>query len=166
MADLTSRYALPMLASGQAQKEITHNEALLLIDALAHPTIESRSLAVSPVSPQPGQLWLVAAAASGDWLGKTAQLALWTSGGWRFIVPREGLMIWSKPDGAHIFYANDAWQSGSWPVLGLSVAGQQVVGSRQAAIADPALGSTQDVQARAAISGILSALRGHGLIQA
>jgi hypothetical protein len=28
MTEYTSRYALPMLASGQAQKEITHNRLL------------------------------------------------------------------------------------------------------------------------------------------
>jgi hypothetical protein len=164
MADSTNRYALPLLVSGQAQKEITHNEALLLIDALAHPAIESRSLAAPPLSPQPGQLWLVAAAATGDWLGKSAQLALWTSGGWRFIAPRDGMLVWSKPDGAALIYSSGAWQVSSWPVLSLSVAGQQVVGPRGPAVADPVGGTVVDLQARAAISGLLSALRSHGLI--
>jgi hypothetical protein len=164
MADMTSRYALPLLASGQAQKEITHNEALLLIDALAHPAIESRSLTAPATSPQPGQLWLVAAAATGDWLGKAGQLALWTSGGWRFIAPRDGMLVWSKPDGAQLFYASGAWQITSWPVISLSVAGQQVVGARRPAIADPVGGTSQDVQARSAITALLSAMRGHGLI--
>ncbi|MGL4312420.1 MAG: DUF2793 domain-containing protein, partial [Sphingomonas sp.] len=32
MAETTSRLALPLLAAGQAQKEMFHNEALALID--------------------------------------------------------------------------------------------------------------------------------------
>jgi hypothetical protein len=48
---------------------------------------------------------------------------------------------------------------------GLAVAGSQVVGSRQAAIADVAeTGSAEDQVARAAVNDILAALRAHGLI--
>ena len=32
---VTSRLQLPLMAAGQAQKEVTHNEALLLIDSPA-----------------------------------------------------------------------------------------------------------------------------------
>ncbi|MBL0914169.1 MAG: response regulator, partial [Sphingopyxis sp.] len=36
MTDLprTARYSLPLLALAQAQKEVTHNEALVLLDAM------------------------------------------------------------------------------------------------------------------------------------
>ena len=41
MPELASpRFDLPLLAVSQAQKEITHNEALILIDALLHPVAE------------------------------------------------------------------------------------------------------------------------------
>jgi hypothetical protein len=43
--------------------------------------------------------------------------------------------------------------------------GQQVVGSRAAAIASPADGATIDAEARAAIDRILASLRQHGLIE-
>jgi Protein of unknown function (DUF2793) len=164
MTDITSRYALPLLASGQAQKEITHNEALLLIDALAHPAIESRSLTSAPLNPQPGQIWLVADNATGDWIGKSAQLALWTTGGWRFIVPKLGMVIWSKPDGFFILFTGTVWQIGSWPVQQLVVAGQRVVAGRQQAIADPVGGTVLDGQARTTITNVLNAMRAHGLI--
>jgi hypothetical protein len=47
------------------------------------------------------------------------------------------------------------------------VAGNQVVGARGAAIANPAGGATVDAEARAALVALLDALRaatGHGLI--
>ena len=65
MADVTARFALPVLKAGQAQKEVTHNEALARVDALLHPVVESMALAVPPPAPEPGRGWLVAAAPSG-----------------------------------------------------------------------------------------------------
>jgi hypothetical protein len=47
---------------------------------------------------------------------------------------------------------------------GLVVAGDQVVGARAGAIADPAGGMVIDLMCRAAVVQILNALRGHGLI--
>jgi enamine deaminase RidA (YjgF/YER057c/UK114 family) len=164
MTELTSRYGLPMLASGQAQKEITHNEALLLLDALAHATIESRSVSAPPPQPQPGEIWLIAAAPTGDWLGKVGQLAVSSNGGWRYIVPKAGMILWSKADAVYVFFDGAVWVVGSWPVQQLTVAGQKVVASRQPAIADPVSGTTLDIQARAAIINILNTLRTHGLI--
>jgi len=45
------------------------------------------------------------------------------------------------------------------------IGGEQVIGSRAAAIADPAAGATVDNEARTAIDAILDALREHGLIE-
>lgn len=42
---------------------------------------------------------------------------------------------------------------------------QRVVGPRQAGIASPTGGTTEDVEARTAIDSILAALRAHGLIE-
>ena len=47
----------------------------------------------------------------------------------------------------------------------LVLQGDQVVGSRQPAIASPSGGTTTDAEARAAIEQLLSALRQHGLIE-
>lgn len=62
-----------------------------------------------------------------------------------------------------------AYQTGGWElgiVRGstLILDGQQVVGSRRAAIADPSGGAAVDAEARTAVSQILAALRQHGLI--
>src|SRR3989344_3642622 len=86
MTDLpsTARFALPLLAMAQAQKEVTHNEALTLLDALVQPVVEDGPQAVPPSAPVAGQGWIVGAAASGAWVGEEGALALWTSGGWRF----------------------------------------------------------------------------------
>ena len=47
---------------------------------------------------------------------------------------------------------------------GVVIDGNQVVGGQAAAIANPAGGTTIDLESRATLNQILDALRGHGLI--
>jgi Protein of unknown function (DUF2793) len=164
MADASARLALPFLAAGQAQKEITHNEALTVVDGLLQGALEGRSLAMPPATPQPGQLWLISAGAFAAWSGQAGKLGLWTAGGWRFLVPVAGMLLWSKADLVFGWFDGTAWHWGDWPVTAVKVAGQQVVGPAKPAISAPAGGSVIDSQGRTAITAILQALRDHGLI--
>ncbi len=54
--------------------------------------------------------------------------------------------------------------NGKFEVQAVQVAGQQVVGARQAAVANAAGGATIDAEARTAINALLAAARAHGLI--
>ena len=70
MSEATERHQLPLLQSGQSQKEVTHNEALVRLDALLHLAVESRTASVPLVSPTLGATWIVAVGAAGDWSGQ------------------------------------------------------------------------------------------------
>ena len=164
MADTTTRFALPMLVAGQAQKEITHNEALALVDALLHPVVETMALSTPPSAPVAGQGWIVAAAPSGAWAGHAAELAVWTDGGWRFAVPTEAMTIWVRDLGLHARRTGSAWTAGTIAMLSLRCNGVQVVGPRQPAVAAAAGGATVDAEARSTLAAVLSTLRNHGLI--
>lgn len=61
-------------------------------------------------------------------------------------------------------YRAGAWELGILRGSSLILGGEQVVGSRGAAIASPSGGSTVDSEARNALSQVLAALRQHGLI--
>jgi hypothetical protein len=78
---------LPLIAAGQAQKEITHNEALGLIDIMVQLVVESAGLAMPPASPSYGQCWIVGTGGTGAWSGKDGAVAGWTANGWLFAVP-------------------------------------------------------------------------------
>ncbi len=160
----TSRFALPLLAAGQADKELTHNEALACLDILLQPVVQAVGLTVPPPSPLPGQCWIVGPDATDAWARRAGDLAGWTDGGWRFILPREGLCAWDVSRAIPIVYRDGLWQESDVRGLRLTIAGQQVVGARQSAIPSPAGGSVVDEAARGAITAILTALRGHGLI--
>jgi hypothetical protein len=166
MMGLTDRLKLPLLAVAQAQKEVTHNEALALIDMYLQPNVESVGLNTAPASPIPGQCWIVGSAPTGAWVGQGNAIAAWTGGGWRFATATEGMQFWSRADNCSVRKTSFAWVIGQLTAATLSVAGQQVVGTRQAAVAGPSGGATIDSEARAAINALLTALRTHGLIAA
>ena len=57
-----------------------------------------------------------------------------------------------------------AWTKGDLRGVRLLIEGAPVVGPRQPDVAAPTGGSTIDLEARAAIRDLLSAIRAHGLI--
>jgi Protein of unknown function (DUF2793) len=164
MSETTARHAIDLLQAGQAQKEVTHNEALVRIDALLHPAVTSRTLTVPPATPADGGCWIVAAGASGAWAGRDGQIACWHAGGWMFIVATEGCLAWSVADGYFLRRTAGDWTAGLWPTSGVAVGGQQVIGARRPAIADATGGATVDAEVRNTVALILATMRSHGLI--
>jgi hypothetical protein len=164
MTDSTARLALPYLAPGQAQKEITHNEALARLYLLLAGVVEATDTIVPPDAPQPGQAWLLGAAPTGAWSDQPHAIAGWTDSGWRFVAPVEGLCVRVRGSGLEARFHDGAWELGSVDAVQLRVNGVQVVGSRQPAVPDPVGGSVVDLIARETIGSILSVLRAHGLI--
>lgn len=163
--DATPRWALPNLFAGQAQKELFHNEALARIDMLLHGQAESADENLPPVSPGEGQCWIIAAGATGSWLGRDGSVACWTDGGWRYVEPRAGLSLWVADRGHPMQFDGDGWASGGVRTDGLYVGGLRVVGTRLPAISNPVGGGSIDNEARSSIAAILSAMRDHGLIE-
>lgn len=164
MNEQTPKLGFPLLASGQAQKEVTHNEALVLADALVQPVVQAVAPAAIPSSPEPGQCWIVGAGAGGVWAGHDNAIACWTGGGWRFVASREGMWAWSLADSLPARREANGWTLGQLAASALRIGGDQVVGARRPAIAGAADGSTVDAEARVTVSAILEALRAHGLI--
>lgn len=143
-SSVSPRFALPMLFAGQSQKEATVNEALLATDLLVHPAVEA-VMATPPATPSNGQCWLVGTSATAAFAGQTDRIAAWTEGGWRFIVPREGMRAYDISAAAHRLYAGGAWRLVTAP-------------------AAPSGGSVVDSQARTAISAIITSLRNAGVL--
>ena len=162
----TDRLRLPLLAAGQAQKELTHNEALLLIDASVQLAVDSADLAAPPGTPAPGQVWIVADGATGAWLDHDNEIAAWTSNGWLFVVPSAGWRAWVINRGHIVRFDGAVWIDEAARADGYYVEGERVIAARQAAISSPVGGATQDAEARASIDSILAVLRAHGLIDA
>jgi hypothetical protein len=164
MTDRTARLALDLLEPGQAQKELHHNEALVALDLGVQASIVAAGGNDPPSAPAVGQCWIVGPTPTGAWTGQAHALAGWTAGGWRFVSAREGLAAWDEARRISLRFSRGAWEEGVLRGAELRIGGERVVGARAAAIPAPGGGATVDVEARAALSAMLSVLRGHGLI--
>lgn len=145
MPDTTDRLRLPMIVPGQAQKEMTHNEALAALDIAVQTSVVGMGQAEPPATPAPGECWIVGTAPTGAWSEQPNAIAGWTGGGWRFVQPSEGFAVHSSQNGSRAVFAGGTWRTAE-------------------PVAAPAGGDVIDLQARTAIAGILAALGTHGLV--
>lgn len=162
--EMTPRLGLPLLIAGQVQKELFHNEALLLADLLIGGSVDEAPVAAPPPTPVAGSLYRVAAGATGLFAGHDDKLAGWTPAGWRFIVPVEGMRLTVRPSGTEMIYRDGGWSIGSLRANEIRVDGTKIIGAQRPAIADAVGGGVVDGEVRIAVNQILAALRGHGLI--
>lgn len=90
MSDTSPRLALPFIQAAQAQKHVTHNEAIRILDAVVQLTIQSFDAETPPSGPADGDVYALGAAPTGAWAGQAGNLAVWLDAGWTFVVPQEG----------------------------------------------------------------------------
>ncbi len=105
----TVSLGLPLLVAEQAQKHVTHNEALRALDALAQLAVKDRDLAAPPGSPAEGDRYIVAASPTGIWAGHAADVAVWQDGAWDFHTPREGWRCWVEDENVFLIFNGSAW---------------------------------------------------------
>ncbi|WP_306148897.1 MULTISPECIES: DUF2793 domain-containing protein [unclassified Roseibium] len=104
----TARHKLPLIAASQAQKEITHNEALSVLDALSHLAVLDRGLTAPPAASD-GDSYIVASGGTGDWTGQDGNIAHYADGAWMFLVPFIGLIAFISDEGTLAVYTATGW---------------------------------------------------------
>ena len=109
MSDVSARLGLPYLLPSQAQKHVTHNEALSLLDSLVHLTVETLGADTPPPVPTPGSAYGVGTAPTGAWAGQAGQIAVFAEGAWRFLTPGIGWRIWDVSAAALKVWDGVAW---------------------------------------------------------
>ena len=140
------RFALPLLFAGQAQKEAFVNEAMSLLDGLLHCAVEAVT-PEPPAAPADGLAWLIAADASGDWAGRSGQLALRQAGEWLYVVPSDGTRALNKASGQDWRFVAGAWTAAVPP-------------------SEAAGGTVVDTEARVMLGELVAALRQAGVFAA
>jgi len=96
--DFTPNLALPYLLPNQAQKHVTLNEALRLLDVLAQLTVTSKGLNDPPLDVADGACFIIGDTPVGAWVGQANNLAARQDGAWAFIVPTEGWLSYCFGD--------------------------------------------------------------------
>ncbi len=105
----TPNLQLPYLIAAQAQKHVTHNEALRALDAIVHLSVLDRDLTAPPASPADGDRYLVAASATGAWSGKSGSVAAFQDGAWAFYQPRAGWIAFVADEAVVLAWNGSAW---------------------------------------------------------
>jgi hypothetical protein len=107
--DATANLSLPYIMPAQAQKHITHNEALLRLDALVQLSVIDRNEETPPGAPAEGDRYLVASGATGAWSGWDESIAVFASGAWARLVPKPGWLCWVEDEAALLVRDADSW---------------------------------------------------------
>ena len=109
MSDTTTNLLLPYILAAQAQKHVTHNETLRLLDGLVQLSVLDRDLTAPPGSPADGDRYIVASGGTGDWAGWDLNVALFTDGAWLRLPPRTGWRAWVEDEDLLLVYDGAAW---------------------------------------------------------
>jgi hypothetical protein len=109
MTDTTTNLLLPYILAAQAQKHVTHNEALRILDRLVQLSVLDRDLTSPPGSPADGDRYIVGSGATGDWAGWDGDVAVWSDGAWLRLPPRAGWMVWVRDEARAVVRIGTVW---------------------------------------------------------
>lgn len=127
----TPYLGLPLVVSGQSQPEVTHNEAIFLIQAFMN-GVKEVGRNTPPASPAAGDSYIVGESPTGDWVNRENTIAIWFETYWLFMpgnddngtpitmgVNQEGLRVWSQPDNVTYVWTDLGASPGllSWQTL-------------------------------------------------
>jgi len=128
MSQPTPRLSLPFIQPAQAQKHVTHNEAIRALDLLVQLSFEDDGLTTPPAAPNEGDCFIVPTGASGAWSGQDGAIAVFLDGAWQYqqpcsgwrgiVLSREALVFFDGTDWAEL--SVDAVQNATTLGLGMS----------------------------------------------
>ncbi len=114
----TPNLILPYILAAQAQKHVTHNEAITALDAVVQLSVKDRDLTNPPASPVDGDRFVVAIGGAGVWAGKDGQIAAFQDNAWSFYVPRTGWLSYVADEAILYIYNGTSWSAFSSGGLG------------------------------------------------
>ncbi|WP_371328449.1 DUF2793 domain-containing protein [Paracoccus sp. SM22M-07] len=106
---MTTHLLLPYILASQAQKHVTHNEALRLLYAMVQLSVRDRGRTAPPPAPANGDRHIVASGATDLWTGWDLNIALCTDGIWTRLVPRPGWLAWVVDEAAFVVWTGSSW---------------------------------------------------------
>ena len=113
MPNQTPNLSMPYIMPAQAQKHVTHNEAIELLDMVVQLALQSADMIVPPSAPEEGQAWAVPDGATGAWEGQFGLLATWRGGGWHYVAPQDGWVAWVIDRSQLHVYIKGSWAAQS-----------------------------------------------------
>ncbi len=109
MPEISPNLSLPFIMPAQAQKHVTHNEAIERLDAIVQLTLITNGATVPPLAPNEGEAYGVGSSATDAWAGQDGMIACWCGGGWLFVAPQDGWLAWVNDSGLLQVHDGGAW---------------------------------------------------------
>lgn len=109
MPDNSAILALPYIQPSQAQKHVTHNQAISQLDIIVQLSVAGFDATTPPALPADGELHALGAAPTAEWAGHGNELAAWIDGSWLFVIPRTGWRAWGQATGELRIWDGGAW---------------------------------------------------------
>lgn len=106
---VTTVVKFPEITTQQGSKEITHNEALRMLDAFMGNDLKTHTLSTPPAAPDEGDLHFVPIGATGVWSTDVGSLAHYYNAQWYYYVPWPGASLYSVEDNDFIRYDGANW---------------------------------------------------------
>lgn len=110
MPDTSPILALPLIQPAQAQKHVTHNEALRLLDVLVQAAVLTRGQNTPPAEPLEGDRHITGPAPTGAWAGQPRTIAVREGGAWVFLTPLPGWRAEVLDEAAPAVFDGTAWR--------------------------------------------------------
>jgi len=109
--DVTTNLNLPYISPAQAQKHVTHNEALRLIDSIVHLGFSTMGENMPPDDPADGERHFIGSAPVDAWSGHAGHIAVWQDGAWIFVTPQPGWIGVDLVQSILVIWTGSTWES-------------------------------------------------------
>lgn len=109
MSDSSPLLNLPYIQPAQAQKHVTHNEALRTLDALVQLSVLTQGN--TPDTPQTGARYIVGTDADGAWANRDNNVAVYAQDGWAFYIPSLGWQAYVLDTDQQVVWDGTAWRA-------------------------------------------------------
>lgn len=100
---------LPFITAAQAQKHVTHNEAIRALDVIVQLSVLSRIRSAPPDAPNAGDQYIIGPDPSGIWGGHEHEVAAFQDGAWMFYAPHAGWLSWVSDENAAYIWTGALW---------------------------------------------------------
>jgi len=112
---------LPYIQPAQAQKHVTHNEAITVLEAVMQLSVKDHTLTTPPSGAERGDRYLIPAGAGGVWGSDAGDVAVWNGSSWTFVSPQRGWQAFSEMGDLSIRFDGAVWQADNGHVTAKTV---------------------------------------------
>lgn len=109
MTETTARFSLPYIMPAQAQKHLTHNQALRYLDLFLNLSVIDDATPIPPPIAQENAAFIIPDGAMDAWSGRAAQVTVFWDGAWQFFTPVIGWTAWVQSRQSAITFNGNNW---------------------------------------------------------